>query len=73
MKKILILVGALLLINFVCFAQQMEPVSAASQTRMTDQRLAAVATAPESASQAPLFGILAVGFLCAGYMTLKSD
>jgi len=31
------------------------------------------ATLPQTASPLPLFGILAVGFLCAGYMTLRTS
>jgi hypothetical protein len=66
-----VLVLTIFLFHFVCFAQEQESVTAPSANQT--QHLAATAALPESASRLPLFGILAVGFLCAGYMTLRAE
>jgi hypothetical protein len=39
----------------------------------SNQDAAVVEALPETATQLPLYGLLAVGFMAAGHMTLKSE
>ena len=51
------------------------PAEAAAATDKTGTMVASKndVALPQTASPLPLFGLLAVGFLCAGYMTLRTD
>jgi len=59
----------------MCFAQ--ETTSPPDQLAVTqssaDKVIKSDAELPQTVPQLPLYGILAVGFLCAGYMTLRTN
>jgi len=50
-----------------------EPANPPAQSETPAAPAPQPATLPQTASPLPLFGILAVGFLCAGYMTLRTS
>jgi hypothetical protein len=79
MKRLFVLASAIIIFSLVCFAQDAttspieRPVNESSAATTVDKQIKTDAELPQTASPLPLYGILAVGFLCAGYMTLRTD
>jgi len=59
----------------MCFAQETTspPDQPAVAQSAADKEIKSDAELPQTVPQLPLYGILAVGFLCAGYMTLRTN
>jgi hypothetical protein len=76
MRKRLLLFFAIILFSLICFAQDVTTPPSGTERSVattTNRQIKTDAELPQTASPLPLTGILAVGFLCAGYMTLRAS
>jgi hypothetical protein len=78
-KRLFFLFIAISIFSLICFAQDAttppvdRPVDTRAVATTADKQINTDAELPQTASPLPLYGILAVGFLCAGYMTLRTN